>query len=32
MLHHMADNLAAGFGTLPDAATRDKMTAWFDSI
>jgi len=24
--HHMADNLGAGFGTLPDAATRQKMT------
>ena len=25
--HHMADNLRAGFGPLPDAATRQKMVA-----
>ena len=30
--HHMADNLGAGFGMLPDAATRQRMTAFWDSL
>jgi diketogulonate reductase-like aldo/keto reductase len=30
--HHMADNLGAGFGPLPDEATRQKMAAYFDAI
>jgi diketogulonate reductase-like aldo/keto reductase len=30
--HHMADNLGAGFGTLPDASTRQKMSAFWDSL
>lgn len=29
---HMADNLAAGTGVLPDAALRAKMAAYFDSL
>jgi len=28
---HIADNVAAGFGALPDEATRKKMAAYFDS-
>ena len=31
-LHHMADNLGAGFGDLPDAATRARMAAWFEEL
>ncbi len=30
--HHMADNLGAGFGTLPDAATRQKMADFWGSL
>ncbi|MDH4047877.1 MAG: aldo/keto reductase [Gammaproteobacteria bacterium] len=30
--HHMADNLGAGFGEMPDAATRKKMAAFFASL
>jgi diketogulonate reductase-like aldo/keto reductase len=30
--HHMADNLGAGFGKLPDAATRQKMADFWGSI
>ncbi len=30
--HHMADNLGAGFGVMPDAATRQRMAAFWDSI
>jgi diketogulonate reductase-like aldo/keto reductase len=30
--HHMADNLGAGFGELPDAAMRDRMVEYFDSL
>ncbi len=30
--HHMADNLEAGFGPLPDAATRKKMESFIDSL
>ena len=30
--HHMADNLGAGFGVLPDAGTREKMAAFWDSL
>ena len=29
---HMADNLAAGMGVLPDAAMRAKMSAYFESL
>jgi diketogulonate reductase-like aldo/keto reductase len=28
---HLADNVAAGFGALPDAAARRRMTDYFDS-
>ena len=30
--HHMADNLGAGFGALPDQAAREQMTAFWDSL
>ncbi len=30
--HHMADNLGAGFGTLPDSATRQRMAEYFASL
>lgn len=30
--HHMADNLGAGFGALPDAATRQRMAAFWESV
>lgn len=30
--HHMADNLGAGFGELPDAAMRKRMAEYFDSL
>jgi diketogulonate reductase-like aldo/keto reductase len=30
--HHMRDNLAAGFGALPDAATRDRMVQYMASL
>jgi diketogulonate reductase-like aldo/keto reductase len=29
---HMKDNLAAGYGVIPDAAARKKMAAYFDSL
>ena len=29
---HMADNVGAGFGALPDAAARKKMAEYFDSL
>lgn len=29
---HMADNLGAGFGALPDSATRENMAAYFHSV
>ncbi|MDX1499336.1 MAG: aldo/keto reductase [Woeseiaceae bacterium] len=29
---HMADNLQAGFGALPDAATRRRMIAFFEAL
>lgn len=29
---HIEDNLAAATGRLPDAATRNKMAAWFNSL
>jgi diketogulonate reductase-like aldo/keto reductase len=29
---HMADNVAAGFGAPPDAATRQRMADYFDSL
>jgi len=29
---HMRDNVAAGFGTLPDAVARKRMTQYFDSL
>lgn len=31
-LHHMADNLGAGFGELPDATTRQRMADLFDAL
>ncbi len=30
--HHMADNLGAGFGPMPDDATRQQMAAFWDSL
>lgn len=30
--HHMRDNLEAGFGELPDAATRERMVAWIGEL
>lgn len=30
--HHMTDNLAAGFGALPDAATRKRMVEFIESL
>lgn len=30
--HHMADNMGAGFGALPDAATRKRMLAHIESL
>ena len=29
---HVADNVAAGFGALPDAAMRRRMTEHFDTL
>ena len=31
-LHHMADNLGAGFGSMPDEETRRRMAAFVDSL
>jgi diketogulonate reductase-like aldo/keto reductase len=31
-LHHMADNLGAGFGSMPDMATRKKMASFFQDL
>ena len=31
-LHHMADNLGAGFGGMPDEETRRRMAAFVDSL
>jgi diketogulonate reductase-like aldo/keto reductase len=31
-LRHMTDNLAAGFGDMPDAATRARMISFIDSV
>ena len=31
-VHHMRDNMAAGFGRLPDPAMRDKMVAYFQAL
>jgi len=31
-LHHLQDNLAAGFGRQPDAALRKKMESYFSTI
>ena len=31
-VHHMADNLGAGFGRLPDDTERDRITTFFDSL
>jgi diketogulonate reductase-like aldo/keto reductase len=31
-LRHMADNLAAGFGAMPDAGTRARMISFIDSL
>jgi len=30
--HHMADNLGAGFGKMPDSAMRQRMVDYFDSL
>jgi aryl-alcohol dehydrogenase-like predicted oxidoreductase len=30
--HHMADNLGAGFGNMPDAAMRKRMADYFATI
>lgn len=30
--HHMEDNMAAGFGRLPDAPMRQRMIAYFESL
>lgn len=30
--HHMADNLEAGFGAMPDQKTRSRMEAFIDQI
>lgn len=30
--HHMRDNMAAGFGRLPDAAMRERMIAYFERL
>ena len=30
--HHMIDNLGAGFGELPDAATRERMAEFWESL
>jgi len=30
--HHMSDNLGAGFGTMPDASTRQRMADYFDDL
>jgi len=30
--HHMIDNLGAGTGTLPDAATRQRMVNYFETL
>lgn len=31
-IHHMADNLGAGFGSLPDDKTRQRMANYFSSL
>ncbi len=31
-LYHMADNLGAGFGSLPDDATRQRIVDFFDAL
>jgi diketogulonate reductase-like aldo/keto reductase len=31
-VHHMADNMAAGFGRLPDAEMRNRMIRYFESV
>jgi diketogulonate reductase-like aldo/keto reductase len=31
-VHHMTDNMAAGFGRLPDAAMRERMLAFYASL
>ena len=31
-LHHMADNLGAGFGPLPDERTRQRIVDYFDAL
>ena len=31
-IHHMADNLGAGFGSLPDDKTRQRMANYFASL
>jgi aryl-alcohol dehydrogenase-like predicted oxidoreductase len=31
-VHHMMDNMAAGFGRLPDANQRERMLAYFKGL
>lgn len=31
-VHHMADNMAAGFGRLPDVEMRNRMIRYFESV
>lgn len=31
-LRHMTDNIAAGFGEMPDAATRERMISFIDTL
>ena len=31
-VHHMVDNMAAGFGELPDAALRDRMVKYLEGL
>jgi aryl-alcohol dehydrogenase-like predicted oxidoreductase len=31
-LHHLRDNMAAGFGKLPDATERQRMLTYFESL
>ena len=30
--HHLQDNMGAGYGRLPDGATRDRMVEFFDAL
>ncbi|MFT5484302.1 MAG: hypothetical protein ACI9GW_002965, partial [Halieaceae bacterium] len=31
-VHHLKDNMGAGYGALPDAAQRREMVATFESL